>query len=271
MFVTNLAYNILIYSSLQILIDVLDVNDNSPIFTKTTSQLLISEAAPVGHKIKLLSATDADSFPNNVRRYMITNRSSGSSVFRLESFLIDGIVGSELILQSPLDRENISSYEITVTAYDGGSPSLSASISYKLLIEDVNDNPPIFINGSALHVSIPATLTIGDDVITARAEDRDVGRNSDVIYTITPSNSCFDVDPKTGRVFLVKELDFEDHYDIWLRAEDQGVIKLSSSILIRISVINISQNDPVIDVMFLKSSRAKVSDLYLLLFIYVFS
>ncbi|NWX69193.1 PCDGD protein, partial [Alca torda] len=46
----------------------------------------------------------------------------------------------KLIIASALDREKDSSYNITITARDRGSPSLSSRASLVLEVSDVNDN-----------------------------------------------------------------------------------------------------------------------------------
>ncbi len=48
------------------------------------------------------------------------------------------------MVDGPLDRESVSLYNITITAADEGTPSLSSSTVITVHISDVNDNAPRF-------------------------------------------------------------------------------------------------------------------------------
>ncbi|NXE85764.1 PCDGD protein, partial [Cochlearius cochlearius] len=46
----------------------------------------------------------------------------------------------KLIIATALDRENVSAYNITITARDRGRPALSSRAALVLEVSDVNDN-----------------------------------------------------------------------------------------------------------------------------------
>lgn len=48
-------------------------------------------------------------------------------------------------LAKKLDRETCETYNITVKAIDHGSPPLSSLAQLNVIVLDVNDNPPIFV------------------------------------------------------------------------------------------------------------------------------
>lgn len=48
-------------------------------------------------------------------------------------------------LAKKLDRETCEMYNITVKAVDHGSPPLSNTTQLYVIVLDVNDNPPIFV------------------------------------------------------------------------------------------------------------------------------
>lgn len=64
-------------------------------------------------------------------------------------FAIDTVTGEMRTLQE-LDRENIESYSVRVSAEDGGSPSNSSVVAVLVTVGDVNDNDPFFIGGAVL-------------------------------------------------------------------------------------------------------------------------
>ncbi len=51
---------------------------------------------------------------------------------------------SELILESPLDREQQKTHLMVLTAVDGGSPERSGTAQINITVLDANDNAPVF-------------------------------------------------------------------------------------------------------------------------------
>ena len=61
----------------------------------------------------------------------------------MKMFKIDKSTGSISVAKS-LDYENIPVYNILVKAEDRGFYSRSSTSSVKIILQDVNDNPPLF-------------------------------------------------------------------------------------------------------------------------------
>ncbi|XP_067670754.1 protocadherin Fat 4-like [Haliotis asinina] len=124
-------------SNVTISITLEDVNDNSPIFTKTSYSSSISEASGVDTPVVTVKATDADgSVPNNQVFYLIE---SGAS----DAFKIDGTSGN-ITVAGDLDREEVAKYTLLVKAMDRGSPVQSSFANVTVTIRDVNDENPKF-------------------------------------------------------------------------------------------------------------------------------
>ncbi|NXL68545.1 PCDGA protein, partial [Chordeiles acutipennis] len=93
----------------------------------------ISEDTPSGTVVALLHVQDLDSGANGEVRCNI-----GEGLpFRLEKSLEDYY---RVVTSRELDREEVSEYNVTVRAADGGSPSLRSSAVLSLRVLDVNDN-----------------------------------------------------------------------------------------------------------------------------------
>ena len=114
-------------------VNVTNVNDNPPVFSPHNSTLTIQENNEGGEVLASLRATDADSLPASIK-YRIESGNTGDA-FRLS------IVG-DLVVQGPLDREEVSSYDLTIVADDNGTPTLSSTIFITVRVLDVNDNSP---------------------------------------------------------------------------------------------------------------------------------
>ncbi|XP_005467707.1 protocadherin alpha-C2-like [Oreochromis niloticus] len=104
----------------EIFIDVLDVNDNMPVFNEDTYSVLVNENTPTGTTIVKVNASDLDEGSNGELIYSL-----GSNVnHRIrELFRVDPNTG-EIIIQDVLDFESEESYEIDIQASDKGSAPL---------------------------------------------------------------------------------------------------------------------------------------------------
>ncbi|XP_071954237.1 neural-cadherin-like [Antedon mediterranea] len=115
-------------------VDVEDVNDYAPRFTKNSWNVSVLENVIIGTNLVAVTATDQDPGFNGVIRYSIT----GSD----KLFDIDSVNGS-IYVKGGLDREKEDSHTIIVVAQDQGSPSSSTSTAVHIKVLDVNDNGPL--------------------------------------------------------------------------------------------------------------------------------
>lgn len=67
----------------------------------------------------------------------------------------------------PLDREAQSGYLLTVTAKDGGMPSLSDTTDVEISVSDINDNAPVFLKQS-YSGSVSEDALVGTSVLQVR-------------------------------------------------------------------------------------------------------
>ncbi|XP_025721086.1 protocadherin gamma-A6-like, partial [Callorhinus ursinus] len=125
----------------KVLITILDVNDNVPEVVVTSGSRSVAESTPPGTVIALFQVYDRDSGLNG----LVTCSISRSLPFELEKS-VDNYY--QLLTNTVLDREQVSLYNITVTATDKGIPPLSTETLIYLNVEDINDNPPAFPQSS---------------------------------------------------------------------------------------------------------------------------
>ncbi|NWS00382.1 PCDG7 protein, partial [Motacilla alba] len=93
----------------------------------------ISEDVPSGTVVALLHVQDRDSGANGEVRCSL----EGGVPFRLEKSFDDYY---RVVTAGELDREQVSEYNVTVRAADGGRPALQSSAVLALRVLDVNDN-----------------------------------------------------------------------------------------------------------------------------------
>lgn len=230
-----------------ITVNVLDENDNAPIFTQSKMEVSVLETEPVNKKIMQFHATDADLGVNKDLQFSIT---SGN---RKESFYIDSLTG-ELYLHKQIDYEELTSYVLNITASDSGSPSLSSTISFTVNVIDANDNAPIFTN-TAIVRQIREGIPKHTPIVTVTAEDPDSGLNGKVYYSIkhqepNDRRRHFAINNVTGVIHTLLPIDREsiDTFRITVVAYDGAVPpspRLSAEKLVTVIVEDINDNAPI--------------------------
>lgn len=104
-----------------------------------------------------------------------------------------------IYLMKPLDRETKQDHLLTLKATDQGISQLSSFVSVQVVILDVNDNPPEFVQ-HFYNATVFENATLGSAVITILANSLDTGMNALITYSLIAGNddSIFLIDSKTG-------------------------------------------------------------------------
>lgn len=145
----------------------------------------------------------------------------------------------------------VAGYLLTVTARDGGTPSLSDTTDVEITVSDVNDNAPEFRKPSYMG-SIPEDALVGTSVVQISAVDADMGLNGRIRYALGTENSgdgSFVVDPTSGIIRTAKILDRESVgvYDLIVYAIDRGSPSLSGSVEVKVRVEDVNDSPPVFE------------------------
>ncbi|XP_063814849.1 cadherin-23 isoform X2 [Pseudophryne corroboree] len=202
-----------------VLVTVLDINDNKPIFLKSSYEATVPENVPVLSSIVQLEATDADEGDNGRVWYRIISGNDKNN------FQID--VSTGLLRRGPqaLDRETNASHVLVVEAYNGDQGPMRSSVRVIIYVDDVNDEVPVFTQQQYSRLGLRETVGIGTSVTVVRATDRDTGDGGIVIYKlISGSDGKFEIDGSTGLLTTIDYLDYETKisYTINVSATDQA-------------------------------------------------
>ncbi|OXB57664.1 hypothetical protein ASZ78_000230 [Callipepla squamata] len=230
-------------------VEVLDINDNSPQFSRALIPIEISESAAVGTRIPLDSAFDPDVGDNSLHTYSLSDNDFFSIEVRTRT---DGAKYAELIVVRELDRELKSSYELQLTASDKGVPQRSGSSLLKISISDSNDNSPAFEQQSYI-IQLLENSPVGTLLIDLNATDPDEGANGKVVYSFSSHVSpkimeTFRIDSEKGHLTLLKQVDYEitKSYEIDAQAQDMGPNSIPAHCKIIIKVVDVNDNRPEI-------------------------
>ncbi|KAM4586914.1 protocadherin alpha-7-like [Fundulus diaphanus] len=234
-----------------VVVEILDVNDHSPIFPQKENILEVSESALPGAKFQLQAARDADSGSLSVQQYKLSN--NGHFHLEVKDRGEDRKTPS-LVLEKPLDRESVKSHVLLLTALDGGKPPRSGNMTIIVNVSDVNDNPPVFSQG-LYTVSLKENSPAGTSVIRVNATDLDEGSNGEVIYSFGNDVDArirerFSLNPVTGVIVVAGVIDFEEssRYEIDVQASDKGTATLNTEKSVIINIVDENDNEPEIEV-----------------------
>ncbi|XP_019740173.1 protocadherin-17 isoform X2 [Hippocampus comes] len=244
----------------KVTVKVLDRNDNWPsIGFVSVRQGAISEAAPPGTVIALVRVTDKDSGRNG----QLQCRVLGNVPFKLEENYDNFYT---VVTDRPLDREAQDEYNVTIVAKDNGVPPLNSTKSFTVKILDENDNVPRFTKAVYL-LQIPENNIPGEFLGSVLAHDPDLGQNGTVYYSIINSNvsggdvnTYVNVNAANGAIYAVRSFNYEQikYFDFKVLARDAGSPHLESNATVRISVLDVNDNIPVIVLPLLQNDTAEI-------------
>ncbi|XP_038131617.1 protocadherin gamma-A2-like isoform X33 [Cyprinodon tularosa] len=233
--------------SCKVIIDVGDINDNSPAIKIISSSISISEDSKSSTVVAVMSVSDPDSEENGKVRCAIDKHtpfkivSTSSNLYSLET-------------ESELDRERASVYNIMVTCSDEGVPSLSSTITLTLQISDVNDNMPVF-ERSSYEACIGENNPPGLSIFTLKATDADWNQNARISYILedsfvngVPISSYVSIASDSGVIHAVRSFDYEQikDFQFCVKAQDGGSPPLSSNMTVKVLVQDQNDNPPQI-------------------------
>ncbi|XP_037402670.1 protocadherin Fat 3a isoform X1 [Pygocentrus nattereri] len=222
-------------------INLTDVNDNAPMFSRDIYSATISEDANIGDTVVKVTAEDVDSQVNGDILYSIINGD------RENQFFVEPITG-QIKVNKQLDRETIAGYALVVRALDSGTPAMSSTVVVNIDLADINDNPPTFTPANHTAV-IQENKPIGTSILQLSVIDKDASHNGPPFhFRILSGNEggWFKMDREgllmSNQMFRRSE---GTEYTIQVEARDSGRPPLSSTAVVSVRVIEESVHRPV--------------------------
>uniref|UniRef100_A0A8C3XM40 Cadherin domain-containing protein n=1 Tax=Chelydra serpentina TaxID=8475 RepID=A0A8C3XM40_CHESE len=237
----------------KVTVRLIDRNDNAPaIGFVSVRQGALSEAAPPGTVIALVRVTDRDSGKNGqLQCRVLGGGGAGAVPFALEENYDNFYT---VVTDRPLDREAQDEYNVTILARDGGSPPLNSTKSFSVRILDENDNPPRF-SKSLYVLQVPENNIPGEYLGSVLAQDPDLGQNGTVSYSILPGHvgdvsiyTYVSVNPTNGAIYALRSFNYEQtkHFEFRVLAKDSGSPHRESNATVRVTVLDVNDNAPLI-------------------------
>uniref|UniRef100_A0A672MBA3 Cadherin EGF LAG seven-pass G-type receptor 2-like n=1 Tax=Sinocyclocheilus grahami TaxID=75366 RepID=A0A672MBA3_SINGR len=230
------------FDTAKVYVNVTDANTHRPVFQSSHYTVNINEDRPVGTIVVMISATDEDTGENARITYFMDDS--------IPQFNIDPDSGA-VTTQMELDYEDQVSYTLAITARDNGIPQKSDTTYLEILVNDVNDNSPVFLRDRYLG-SVLEDIPTFTSVLQVSATDRDSGLNGRVFYTFQggeDGDGDFIIESTSGIVRTLRRLDRENTpvYNLQAFAVDKGVPPLKTPVDIQVTVLDVNDNPPVFE------------------------
>ncbi|KAM4621320.1 protocadherin gamma-A2-like [Polymixia lowei] len=230
-------------SSVTLTLQISDVNDNAPVFEKSSYEAYIVENNTPGLSIFTVKARDAD-WNQNARVSYILEDSSVNGV-PVSSYVSVSADSGVIHAVRSFDYEQIKDFQFYVKAQDGGSPPLSSNVTVKVLIQDQNDNAPqvlypVQTGGSLVAEMVPRSADVGYLVTKVVAVDVDSGQNAWLSYKLQKATdrALFEVGLQNGEIRTIRQVTDKDvvKQRLAVVVEDNGQPSRSATVNVNVAV-----------------------------------
>ncbi|XP_046547222.1 protocadherin alpha-11-like [Haliotis rubra] len=230
-------------SSMDVLISITDVNDNSPVFSHSIYNVTIKENTNLEMVILQVTANDEDEGENGNVFYRLSSHQA-DEIHRY--FAMDNMSGN-MVLKQQLNSGHI---KVIIEASDRGTPPKISQAFVEVEILDTINNPPaitINILSETGTAKVLESVRIGFPVAHIKILDPDTGANG--IVTCFSQTAGFDLQPlddKEYKAVVAKHLDYETttNYKVMIFCRDAGSPKLNASAEFNVEVLDANDNSP---------------------------
>ncbi|XP_071458528.1 cadherin-17 [Marmota flaviventris] len=229
-------------------INVIDINDQIPIFEKSDyGNVTLSEDTAVGTIILTIQATDADE-PFTGSSKILYRIIQGDSEGRLGVDTDPQTNRGYVTIKKPLDFETAAFSNIVFKAENpeplvsGVTYNASSFASFKLILTDVNE-APVF-SQDVFQAKVREDVAINTKVGNVTARDPE-GLN--IRYSLSgDTRGWLKIDPVTGEIFSVAPLDREAEsvYQVQVVATEVGGSSLKSTSNFHLTLMDVNDNPP---------------------------
>ncbi|XP_014789593.1 protocadherin beta-13 [Octopus bimaculoides] len=234
-------------SILKIKIDVLDFNDNPPVFMQKKYNFSIGNTVRSNMPIAAVSATDADSGMNSKISYRFSSKTLKAAVshFKLNE------ESGEIFLNTQISKMKQKSYQLYIEATDGGSPALSSDAIVWVFVTNQENNAPHievnFITQSNNTLTISENIPVDSFLAYVKISDNDKGKNGDVHCGVKHDYFYLkDVDENRYTLKLKKEVDRESTTSMSFKitCQDKGSPPLSAEKKFSVHIVDVNDVPP---------------------------
>eukprot|EP00117_Sycon_ciliatum_P011161 scpid2447/ scgid12756/ Protocadherin Fat 4; Cadherin family member 14; FAT tumor suppressor homolog 4; Fat-like cadherin protein FAT-J len=224
-----------------LIVNILDINDNAPVFEPSEYSITIDDITPVGYAFLTVTASDSDIGRNSQLSYTLTG--PGANDFSIDN---DGII---TVASNQLSVDRIAVYQLIAVATDNGRSTLSGEASVRIALRRTNQAPEFLMQCARQNRLCRFVTEENRNVqLNLTASDPDAGRNGELSYSLKAGSSpaLFQVSSDGGIVTNTGTLDYEelDEHEFVLTVSDGGTPSLSSEVKVIVTIENVNEFNP---------------------------
>ncbi|VDI58231.1 Hypothetical predicted protein, partial [Mytilus galloprovincialis] len=223
-------------STQTVMVQVIDINDNSPIFVDIKSQIIIRYFSP-GRVVEVFKATDMDSGENGKVHFNI----SGNATKFLQIGEVDGVLRT---VTNPNPKGN---YSLNVTVTDNGNPPRTTTHSLAVIANPLSEQTIKFNKQEiAMHISENSPKR---SILESVKKHVSNPKNKTLMFDIIDESGklSFSLNDTTGIVTLVKDVDREEKevHEFVIHVQSTDNAEQSDLALVRVTIEDENDNKPL--------------------------
>eukprot|EP00117_Sycon_ciliatum_P033550 scpid247/ scgid25797/ Protocadherin Fat 4; Cadherin family member 14; FAT tumor suppressor homolog 4; Fat-like cadherin protein FAT-J len=231
-----------------IAVNVVDLNDNMPMFSMLSYSMTITTSYAQGQSVLAVSCSDVDTQDKGEIRYFFTSKSFASLNFGKFQEMIDLDSSTGLLFVKDSSKLVADTFLVNIGCQDKVFQKANADVSVTIRQSIPNLHSPLF-NQVSYNISVRENTTVGTVLTTIRANDSDAGLAGNIIYSLQGADTdVVSIDNQTGQLTLATPLDYEQKrgYSLLVNASDQGdrVGSASRSTAVPVNIIVLDYPDP---------------------------
>ena len=228
-----------LHSNSKFSIQVMDINDVEPQFTKDSFKFLIDENQNTRVTVGYINATDPDLGAGGKLTYSLITNNKHFLPFKIST---NGLLSAIM----SLDHEFQDTYEFQVFVKDNGTPSLNNTVNVIVEVTDKNDNAPYFTFPSVKPYNLDVTYYPHHtkNITQIKAADSDSQENAFLKYEIIRGNDkqMFSMNQYTGLLGFNRQLSPENagSYQLDIVVKDSGspVLSATTTLFLTLTISN---------------------------------
>lgn len=223
------------YSEVTLIVLVVDINDNAPVFSQPVYDVSIVEQQNATQFLGL-RITDVDAGINAMSAFSLVSNDFGL-------FSVDTVTG--VVSVSTLNYQDSAQYLLVVRVQNIVPPFFSANATLNVTVIKIIRNAPVFDPVGV--ISVYENVTIGSTVFQVTARDPDL-KYSKIRYYLTCCFDKFTVDSVYGNITTLASLDREAHLqglNVSIMAVNVGFEAYNTTITVNIQLLDIGDYPPV--------------------------
>ncbi|XP_051980602.1 cadherin-1-like isoform X18 [Xyrauchen texanus] len=250
---------------MEVIVNVIDQNDNSPVFTQNPFSGHVPEAAKKDFEFMKVTATDADEPDNDNSDVRYSIISQDPPLPKLKMFDINTVTGGIRVIETGLDREKYSRYTLVIRAADMAGEGRSTTGTAVITVTDSNNKAPQFEYSSSsfglkrrkrgwvipdLNEPENSKGPFPKKLVQIKS---DFAKETRMVYSITGEGvdlepkGLFTIEKLTGNLFVTQSLDREkkDSYILIAHSVAAEVDIKEVPMEVIVHVIDQNDNNPV--------------------------